>query len=140
MCITVVIHMDDLLPFSAQPSSGVPIYRQLVMQITALTAGGQLKAGEFLPSVRKVAETLSVNPMTVSKAYSQLESDGVVERVRGKGMRIVESAGENLPDRKAALRESADAFVAHARQLGLTDAQTISVVKSALKSSPTSQK
>lgn len=126
--------MDDILPFNAQPSSGVPIYRQLVTQITSLTAGGQLRPGEFLPSVRKVAESLSVNPMTVSKAYSQLEADGVVERVRGKGMRVRESATENLADRKAALSEPAAELVSQARQLGLTDAQTLAVVKSALKS------
>lgn len=132
--------MDEVLPFAAQPSSGVPIYRQLVTQITALTAGGQLRPGEFLPSVRKVAETLSVNPMTVSKAYSQLETDGVVERVRGKGMRVKQSASENLTDRKAALQDSAESMVAHARQLGLNDAQVAAVVKAALKSHPLSDK
>ncbi len=126
--------MDEILPFTAQPSSGVPIYRQLVTQITALAAGGQLAPGQFLPSVRKVAESIAVNPMTVSKAYSQLEADGVVERVRGKGMRVKESAADNLADRKLALRQRADELAAHARQLGLTDAQTIAVVKAALKS------
>lgn len=65
--------MSSVLPFSVQPSSGVPIYRQLVSQVAALAAGGQLVAGELLPSVRTVAESLSVNPMTVSKAYSQLD-------------------------------------------------------------------
>lgn len=121
------------LPFTAQPSSGVPIYRQLVTQITSLAAGGQLKPGEFLPSVRNVAESISVNPMTVSKAYSQLEADGVVERVRGRGMRIVDSAADSLTERKSTLRETADDLAKHARQLGLTDAQTIAVVKAALK-------
>lgn len=125
--------MDEILPFHAQPSSGVPIYRQIVTQVTALTAGGQLAPGEFLPSVRSVAESLSVNPMTVSKAYSQLESEGVVERVRGKGMRVRPSAIDSMPDRKAALRGTADQLASHARQLGLTDAQAISVVKVALK-------
>ena len=86
--------MGSVLPFSVEPTSGVPIYRQLVSQIAALAAGGQLMAGEFLPSVRLVAESLAVNPMTVSKAYSQLEADGVVERVRGTGMRVCETASE----------------------------------------------
>lgn len=126
--------MDEILPFTAQPSSGVPIYRQLVTQITALAAGGQLVPGQLLPSVRKVAESIAVNPMTVSKAYSQLEADGVVERVRGKGMRVKESAADNLADRKLALRQRADELAAHARQLGLTDAHAIAVVKAALKS------
>src|SRR6476469_8563654 len=71
------------------PASGVPIYRQLIDQIRAQIAGGRLAAGAFLPSVRQVAEELEVNPMTVSKAYSILERDGVVELVRGQGMRVV---------------------------------------------------
>src|SRR3954470_20216696 len=70
------------------PNSGVPINRQLIDQIRAQVAGGRLAAGEFLPSVRQVAEELQVNPMTVSKAYSILERDGAVELVRGQGMRV----------------------------------------------------
>src|SRR5215217_9284245 len=71
------------------PSSGVPIYRQLIDQVRARVAGGRLAAGELLPSVRQVAEHLDVNPMTVSKAYSILEREGVVEHVRGQGMRVL---------------------------------------------------
>lgn len=125
--------MASLLPFSAVPTSGVPIYRQLVAQIAALAAGGQLEAGEFLPSVRAVAEGLAINPMTVSKAYSQLEADGVVERVRGRGMRVCETATESLAARKAALRPEADAVARRARQLGLTAAQAVGVVRAALQ-------
>lgn len=125
--------MGSVLPFSAEPTSGVPIYRQLVSQIAALAAGGQLAPGEFLPSVRTVAESLAINPMTVSKAYSQLEADGVVERVRGKGMRVCETAGESRAARKAALRPDADALARRVRQLDLTDADAIAVVKAALR-------
>lgn len=125
--------MGSLLPFSAQPTSGVPIYRQLVSQIAAIVAGGQLAAGEFLPSVRTVAEGLAINPMTVSKAYSQLEADGVVERVRGKGMRVCANAHGSLAARKATLRPEADAVALRARQLDLSDDEAISVVKAALR-------
>lgn len=125
--------MGSVLPFSAEPTSGVPIYRQLVSQIAALAAGGQLAAGEFLPSVRTVAESLAINPMTVSKAYSQLEADGVVERVRGKGMRVCETASESRAARRAALRPDADAVARRARQLDLTNAEAIAVVKAALR-------
>ena len=74
---------------NVSPTSGVPIYRQLMDQVRAQIAGGRLAPGEFLPSVRQVAEELEVNPMTVSKAYSLLEQDGVVELVRGQGMRVL---------------------------------------------------
>ncbi len=72
--------------FSIFPSSGVPIYRQIMDQVRMLVASGRLTAGDFLPSVRRMATDLEVNPMTVSKAYSQLELVDVVERVRGQGM------------------------------------------------------
>jgi GntR family transcriptional regulator len=121
--------MGSVLPFSVEPTSGVPIYRQLVSQIAALAAGGQLMAGEFLPSVRLVA----VNPMTVAKAYSQLEADGVVERVRGTGMRVCETASESLAARKAALRPEAETLARRASQLDLTAAQAVSVVKAAIR-------
>ena len=125
--------MGSVLPFSVEPTSGVPIYRQLVSQIAALAAGGQLMAGEFLPSVRLVAESLAVNPMTVSKAYSQLEADGVVERVRGTWMRVCETASESLAARKAALRPEAETLARRASQLDLTAAQAVSVVKAAIR-------
>lgn len=133
MCIGIVIHMAIVLPFSAEPNSGVPIYRQLVSQIAAIAAGGQLAAGDYLPSVRTVAEGLAINPMTVSKAYSQLEADGVVERVRGKGMRVCASSQASLAARKATLRPEADQVAKRARQLDLTDAEAIAVVKAALR-------
>lgn len=80
---------DGRFRFHVAPTSGVPIYRQLIDQARAQIATGRLSAGEFLPSVRQVSAELAVNPMTVSKAYSLLERDGVVELVRGQGMRIV---------------------------------------------------
>ncbi|HEY9181810.1 MAG TPA: GntR family transcriptional regulator, partial [Gammaproteobacteria bacterium] len=73
--------------FVLSPQSGIPIYRQLVTQVTRLIAGGQLAAGAELPSVRELAELHAVNPMTISKAYALLESEGLLERQRGKPMR-----------------------------------------------------
>lgn len=80
--------MSPRLLFQIHPSSGVPIYRQLMDQVRTLIAAGRLSADEMLPSVRQIAEDLQINPMTVSKAYSLLERDGVLERVRGQGMRV----------------------------------------------------
>ena len=65
------------LLFQLSPSSGEPIYRQLIAQIKRMIASGQLKAGEYLPSVRQLATDLEVNPMTISKAYGFLESPTV---------------------------------------------------------------
>ncbi|KKO45917.1 GntR family transcriptional regulator [Arsukibacterium ikkense] len=78
--------------FSINPNSGEPIYRQLTEQIKRMVAGGQLKAGDALPSVRELASQYAVNPMTISKAYSLLEAEGVLERQRGKPMMIAAQA------------------------------------------------
>lgn len=122
------------LQFEIHPSSGVPIYRQLMDQVQALIVSGRLAPGAMLPSVRQVAVDLEVNMMTVSKAYAKLEADGVIERVRGKGMRVrAGSASGSAGERKAELKSLVDPMVTRALQLGLTDEQILSVVKSVLK-------
>ena len=83
--------------FVLNPQSGTPIYRQLVEQITRLIAGGQLAAGTELPSVRELAERHTVNPMTISKAYALLESEGLLERQRGKPMRVAARRRSQAP-------------------------------------------
>ncbi|MAT71852.1 MAG: GntR family transcriptional regulator [Planctomycetaceae bacterium] len=110
--------------FQIHPSSGVPIYRQIIDQVHALVAGGKLRPGDLLPSVRTVARAADVNPMTVSKAYSQLESAGVVERVRGQGMRVLAPADRPAPKRRRAeFRDLLAAALHRGRQLGLDDDQ-----------------
>ncbi len=83
--------------FVLNPQSGTPIYRQLVEQITRLIAGGQLAAGTELPSVRELAELHTVNPMTISKAYALLEAEGLLERQRGKPMRVAARRRNQAP-------------------------------------------
>jgi GntR family transcriptional regulator len=65
--------------------SGMPIYLQVVDQIKAAAASGALRPGEVLPSIRPLAEELRVNRNTVAKAYSELESLGVIETLPGRG-------------------------------------------------------
>ena len=120
------------ISIQVSPSSGVPIYRQLIEQIRAQVAGGRVDAGEFLPSVRQVAEELAVNPMTVSKAYSILERDGVVELVRGQGMRVKETA-TNGKVRREAILPLLKQVAATARQLSLKPEQVISQLKPLLE-------
>lgn len=74
--------------FILKPHSGVPIYRQLTEQIRRMVASGKLSAGDALPSIRDLALRHAINPMTVSKAYSLLENEGVLERHRGKPMTV----------------------------------------------------
>lgn len=110
--------------FELHPSSGTPIYRQLIDQVHALIAGSRLLAGDMLPSVREVARAAQVNPMTVSKAYSRLELEGVVERVRGQGMRILEPGTLGpLSERQREFRDLAAPAIHRAIQLGLNEEQ-----------------
>ena len=74
--------------FILNPNAGEPIYRQLMEQIRRMIASGQLKPGAALPSVREVAAEHAINPMTISKAYSLLESEGWLEHQRGKAMTV----------------------------------------------------
>lgn len=78
--------MDATHFVSINTGSAEPIYRQLVEQVKRRVAAGQLKAGDEIPSVRELAAALAVHPMTVSKAYSLLEAEGVLERRRGLSM------------------------------------------------------
>src|SRR5438067_1473982 len=65
--------------------SGKPVYRQIVDQIKSAAASGAVRPGEPLPSIRPLAEELRVNRNTVAKAYAELENQGVIETVAGKG-------------------------------------------------------
>jgi len=76
-----------------QPSSPEPIYRQIAQQLRRLIASGRLSCGDELPSVRDVAGRHAINPMTVSRAYGQLELEGLLERRRGKGMVVAPVRG-----------------------------------------------
>ena len=71
--------------------SGMPIYLQIVDQIKAAAASGALQPGEALPSIRPLAEELRVNRNTVAKAYSELESQGIIETLPGRGCFLKEN-------------------------------------------------
>ncbi len=71
--------------FQLDFKSGLPVYLQLVEQVRYAAASGALRPGEPLPSIRPLAEELRVNRNTIAKAYAELESQGVIETLPGKG-------------------------------------------------------
>src|SRR5437899_1037566 len=103
--------------------SGKPVYLQVVDQIKSAAAAGALQAGESLPSIRPLAEELRVNRNTVAKAYTELESQGVIETQSGKGCFLRAS---NSRFTKAArldlLSSEIDAAVVQAHHLRVTKA------------------
>lgn len=119
--------------FTLHPASGVPIYRQLVEQIRRLIAGGQLPPGTELPSVRDLALTHTVNPMTISKAYALLEAEGLLQRNRGRPMTVAagHKAQTSLALRMKQLEPQATQLVTAARQLELTDRNLAALLRRA---------
>ncbi|MCD4780658.1 MAG: GntR family transcriptional regulator [Candidatus Omnitrophica bacterium] len=107
--------------FHILTSSGVPIYRQIIDQVKMHIATGRLPQDTFLPSVRHVAQELEINPMTVSKAYSILEREGVLESVRGKGMRIkaTRQSNKDLKRKEDSIKPLLKQVISRAQQLSL---------------------
>jgi GntR family transcriptional regulator len=110
--------------FILNPQSGVPIYRQLLDQVRRMVSGGQLQPGSALPSIRDLALLHAINPMTISKAYSLLEAEGLLERHRGKPMTVASQSVQRpqLAMRLQQIDPLLDQVVLAARQLQITEA------------------
>jgi GntR family transcriptional regulator len=121
--------------FSISTGSPEPIYRQLVEQVRRLVAAGQLAPGDGLPSVREVAQALTLNPMTVSKAYGLLEMEGLLTRKRGMGMSVAErpATGRSAAARAELLRPTLERAALEARQLELDPDTVLSLFTHILK-------
>jgi GntR family transcriptional regulator len=117
--------------FILNPQSGVPIYRQILEQVRRMVASGQLQPGAALPSVRELAMTHAVNPMTVSKAYSMLEAEGLLERNRGKPMTVASQSRNHsqLPRRLQQIGPLVDQIVLAAKQLQLSEAELVKALR-----------
>jgi GntR family transcriptional regulator len=74
--------------FSIDPSNGVAIYDQIVRRVKFAIADGVLVPGQLLRSVRALAVRLAINPNTIAKAFLQLQNEGVVEALRGRGLAV----------------------------------------------------
>lgn len=124
--------------FILNPHTSVPIYQQLIEQVRRMVASGQLAPGTELPSVRDMAQTHTVHPMTISKAYSLLEAEGLLERHRGKPMRVAAPRREqlSLAARLKQLEPQLDAVALSARQLELSTEDVITQLRKKLGAKP----
>ena len=103
------------------PDSGVPVYLQIAHGIKRSIALGSLREGEQLPSVREVAEMLTVNPNTVAKAYRMLERDEVVNTRKGIGTFVTDgSLSISDRERQAVVSEMLDRALVEAGHLRLS--------------------
>ena len=114
--------------------SGTPVYLQLVEQVRHAAASGGLRAGEPLPSIRPLAEELRVNRNTIAKAYAELESQGVIETIPGKGCFVKEV---NSPLTKSArsdlLVQEVDRAIVAAHHLRIDDEELLILVEKRLE-------
>jgi len=101
-------------------SNGLPIYDQIVRQVKFAVAHGALRAGDLVPSVRELALQVAVNPNTVARAYRDLQSDGVLEPLRGEGLRVTKDARRQCQaDRQRLLRDRLRGAIVECRRGGL---------------------
>ena len=108
--------------FRPNPSSGVPIYLQLMEQVKHAIETGALRPGDQLPGMRPLAEELVINPNTVAKAYRELEHEGVIELRHGAGAFVSGNAGtKKLTDKVRAGQAIVAAAVEKLRARGVTD-------------------
>ncbi len=94
--------------FPINPRSATPIYQQLVDGIKEAVAKGILPYGDKLPSVRELASTLTLNHNTVAKAYQQLEREGIIEVIQGRGTYVTAASPSEPPDYRARLAKLED--------------------------------
>lgn len=124
--------------FHIDHHTGVPAYRQLMDQVKLQAATGVLAAGTEMPSTRAMASQLNLNPMTVSKAYSLLERDGVLERRRGQTLTVKAQSADthSAEQRLAPLRDQLTAVARLARQLEISEEEAIRMLKESFDEDP----
>lgn len=89
--------------FTIDPSNGLAIYEQIVRQVKFAVANETLKPGELVPSVRELARELAINPNTVARAYRELQSEGVIDALRGTGLAVTSNAKRRCVDERVKL-------------------------------------
>src|SRR5882762_6699126 len=125
---------EDAMMLQVNFRSGKPVYLQVVDQIKAAAATGTLQAGEALPSIRPLAEELRVNRNTIAKAYTELESQGVIETIPGKGCFIKPNNSPLKKEvRRKLLTEQIDQVIVQAHHLQVPAAEILNLVRDRLE-------
>lgn len=112
--MTIVQHL-----FRLDSSTGVPFYRQIIDQVLLAVGDGRLKPGTQLPTVRQLAVDLSVNLNTVARAYREMEIRGIVQTQQGTGTFIAARTGAKTREKRKAMQELVDRFIANGEALGI---------------------
>jgi GntR family transcriptional regulator len=111
--------------FRLDSSTGVPFYRQIIDQVLLAVGDGRLKPGTQLPTVRQLAVDLSVNLNTIAKAYREMEIRGIVQTQQGTGTFIAARPGAKSREKRKALQDLVDRFIANGEALGIPIADLV---------------
>lgn len=118
------------IEFSLDPKSGVPYYKQIILQVEMAIADGRLTRGEQLPTVRSLAVDLRINPNTVARAYNELEIRGIVNTQQGTGTFISDKRIElDSVRREQVLAEISRTFITKASSYGFSIEEIITYLK-----------
>ena len=115
-------------------SSGVPIYQQISDAFKAEILAGKFKDGEYLPSIRELAKDLKISVITTMKAYEQLQSEGLVTAVQGKGFYVNAQDSEMLKEQHLSkVEEALQLAIKSADIAGMSDRELLETLEMLLK-------
>ncbi len=124
------------MQLTIEPNNGIPIFEQLIRQIKFAVAEGVLVPGQLLPSVRALSHQLALNPNTVQRAYQELQTEEILESLRGRGIAVCAGAKRRcVTDRQVLLGERLRAVVDEAVRSGLEPDRLREMFDRALKQS-----
>ncbi len=113
-----------------KPGDERPIYAQIGDRLKFVVASGALRPGELIPSVRELSKQLLVNPNTVARAYRDLQTEGLVEPVRGMGLQVTNGAVERCREaRREYVRSRLRAAIADARDSGMDEPEIDAILR-----------
>ncbi len=121
-----------MITFRLESRSGVPAYLQLMQQVKHALRLGILREGDQLPTVKEVTKMIVINPNTVSKAYRELENEGLVRGRIGSGTFVLARPSGPSPEVQTQLAEEVAAWIVRARAADLDDEAIITLVRSVL--------
>lgn len=129
-CSSAIYH--HMMPMMINPSDELPIYRQIMRQITEAIALGELKGGEKLASHRELSEQLVIAPLTVKKAYDELEALGFIQTQRGRGTFVCPRLPQlDRSDQIGRIQQAARRLLLQAHLAGLRFPEVLKILREA---------